>query len=62
MSGKRYADFLSIENRLALLIFSRGEARPRRGELDEFGYCSRIMLQDLNDVEGEGILAGEILF
>ena len=62
MSGKRYADFLSIGDRLALLIFSQGGARSRLGEIDEFGYCGRIMLQDLNAEECESMLAGEILF
>jgi hypothetical protein len=54
--------FLHVKNRLGLLLFSRAEASSRRVDIDEFGYCSAVMLQDLNDEQEETILAGEILF
>jgi hypothetical protein len=31
-------------------------------DIDEFGYCSAVMLQDLNEEQEETILACEILF
>jgi predicted glycosyl hydrolase (DUF1957 family) len=54
--------FAPIENPSGLLLFSRSEASSMRADIDEFGYCSAGMLQDLHDEQEETILAREILF